>query len=174
MRSPILSFLDRRTPTVAPQTLCGKARKRLIATAEVAGSRPRVRGRPGEWEYEDAYDDDSVREQDPLWLLELIAATTGAAEAGAEGVLGVPCISYRTCASLKIAMSHSHRPMREPTRARATDLERFTVDVWLDHTGRLRQAILRGHGRRMMLELSDFGGPPGIDLPSPDEIHVAR
>jgi hypothetical protein len=78
---------------------------------EIAGSRPRVRGSSREWEYEGVYDDDSVREQDPLWLLELIAATT-----------------------------RSNRNRR----------------------GR----------RRMMLELSDFGGPPGIDLPSPDEIHV--
>ena len=107
---------------------------------------------------------------DPSWLLELIAAAVEARDEGADRVLGEACRRYGVVASFTIAAGQADRPMDPPDRTGTLDYERLSVDVWLDHRGRIRRAIFHGDQVLRMLELSDFGGPDPIELPGPEEI----
>ncbi len=128
-------------------------------------------GEPGEWEA-DVLDDGTLGDNEPSWLLELIAAATKATDAGSETVLGTPCRHYRTVASFALASEQAKRPLGPRRPFGHVDPERLAIDVWLDEDGRIRRAVLHGHGdpTLMKLELSDFRGPESIELPTPDEI----
>ena len=126
-------------------------------------------GEPGEWEA-DALDDDTLGDNEPSWLLELIAAATTATDAGSDMVRGTPCRRYGTVASLALAREQASRPMG-PRRTRDhLNPEGLPIDVWLDEASRVRRAVLLDDRTLMKLELCDFGGPDSIDLPTPDEI----
>ena len=126
-------------------------------------------GEPGEWEA-DALDDDTLGDNEPSWLLELIAAATTATDAASDLVRGTRCQRYGTVASLALARERSSRPLGTRRTRDHVDPERLAIDVWLDEASRIRRAILLGDRTLMKLELSDFGGPDSIDIPAPDEI----
>ena len=134
----------------------------------------RYQGEPGEWEQDDDYEDETfLTEEDPFWLLELVAATIEASDCGDETVLGATCRHYQGIANLDQARSNASRelvsPLRSPDRENL-DLTRFPVDVWLDTVGRLRRATLHIGPQTTTLELADYGQAEGIDPPDASEI----
>lgn len=125
-------------------------------------------GEPGEWEA-DALDDDTLGDDEPSWLLELIAAATTATDDGNETVRGIGCRRYGAVASFALASEQAKRSLGPRRTIGHVDPEELAIDVWLDEAGRITRAILHGDPTLMRLEFSDFGGPGLIELPTSDE-----
>jgi hypothetical protein len=125
-------------------------------------------GEPGEWEA-DALDDATLGDDEPFWLLELIAAATAATDDGSDTVRGTACRRYGTVASFALASEQARRPLGPRRTIAHVDPKQLGIDVWLDEAGRIRRAILHGDPTLMKLELCEFGRPDSIDLPTPDE-----
>ena len=127
-------------------------------------------GEPGEWERVVVEDSLLEGHVDPSWLLELVAAAVEAKDEGTEAVFGEACQRYGVAASFATALAQAQRPMDPPDGTGNLDYERLSIDVWLDHQGRITRAVFHGDNMLRMLELSDFGGPKPIELPRPVEI----
>jgi hypothetical protein len=126
-------------------------------------------GQPGEWETERELD--ALTDEDPFWLLAVLAATVQATAHGDVMVLRTNCERYSGFADLQMAHTGSSQPIAPPFHADELDLSRLPIEVWLDTSGRIRQAILRGPGEHQtQLELSGFGQADRIALPKDDEV----
>jgi hypothetical protein len=127
-------------------------------------------GEPGVWEKVVVADSMFEGHIDPIWLLELIAAAVEAQDEGPEAVFGEPCQHYDVTASFGTAFAQAKRTMGPPDGTGNLDYERLSIDVWLDHQGRITRAVFHGDNILRMLELSGFGGPKPIELPTAEEI----
>jgi hypothetical protein len=128
-----------------------------------------LEGQPGAWS---APRDDSevVIDDDPFWLLALIAGTVEASDEGSQSIRGSRCKRYIARADMGLAASKSVRPL-EPMRASADErTDRIPIEVWLDAEGRIRRARLHRGRAVMRLEFLSFGEVPAIELPEPAEI----
>lgn len=125
-------------------------------------------GEPGAWEKVPAADD-VIPVIDPFWLLSVLDAVTDEAELDDEAVLGEPCCRYRASVSLSAAAAQSQRGLEQPSATRG-GVDQLPVEAWLDRAGRIRRAICRRDPTLMVLELSEFGAPAMIELPTAEEI----
>ena len=125
-------------------------------------------GEPGAWEKVPAADD-AIPVIDPFWLLSVLDAATDEAELGDEAVLGEPCCCYQASVSLSAAAAQSQRRLEQQSATRG-GADRPPVEAWLDGTGRIRRVICRRGHTLMVLELSEFGAPAMIELPTAEEI----
>jgi hypothetical protein len=128
-----------------------------------------LEGEPGAW-YACRNDSDALAEDDPFWLLALIAATVEATDEGSQSIRGSRCERYIARADLALAASKSVRPLA-PLRAVANKrTDRIPIEVWLDAEGRIRRARLHRGGAVTRMEFLNFGAVPAIDLPEPHEL----
>lgn len=63
---------------------------------------------PGEWELEQ-HEDDTLGDDEPFWLLELVGGAVEASQLGSGHVRGEPCAHYQARASLSLASQRSAR-----------------------------------------------------------------
>ena len=125
-------------------------------------------GEPGAWERIPATDD-VIPAIDPLWLLSVLDGVTDAADLGDEAVLGEPCRRYRASVSFSAVADQSQCRLARPSPTR-DGADQLSVEAWLDRAGRIRRATCQHDPTLMMLELSEFGSPARIELPTADEI----
>jgi len=126
-------------------------------------------GEPGEWEA--AHDEsDMLSHDDPFWLFELIAATVEATDEGSRLVGVTRCERYLARADFARAASNATRPIEPLSSTDGQRTDRLPIEVWLDGEGRIRRARLHRERSWLLLELSDFGAPDPLELPSPNQI----
>ena len=95
-----------------------------------------------------------------MWLLDLLAGVTDAADVGAEDVRGAPWRHLTGHADISRAAKVVSGAVAVPARRRFEDLLALPVDVWLDdtHIRRIRfNSNQSGEQRSETLELWDFG-----------------
>jgi hypothetical protein len=126
-------------------------------------------GEPGKWEVA-RHDSEMLFDDDPFWLLELIAATVEATDEGSRLVRGTRCKRYLARADFALAASNATRPMEPLPSSDVQRTGRLLIEVLIDGNDRIRRARLHRDRSRMLLELFDFGAPGPIDLPGPNEI----
>ncbi len=124
----------------------------------------RLSGMWGEWEWAPDHAD-ALTEDDPFWLLALVAGSSEATDEGARELGGTPCRRYLTTTDFALAAARSERRLMSPWRGDIDDPQRLRLEVWLDANGRVRRARLYGKRSSTSLELFDFGGPGPIELP---------
>lgn len=124
-------------------------------------------GEPGEWwvaERTTLYDDD------PFWPLMLLASTSEVTADTDETVRGVACRRYDGYADF-LGSQDANSALAAPLHARQQELSKLPVQVWLDDDGRIRQAIYWGEDElQTRIELSDYGVPTPVELPSQHEL----
>jgi hypothetical protein len=70
----------------------------------------RYQGEPGEWEQDDDYEGERfLTEEDPCWLLELVAVTVEATDCGEEAASGTACRHYQGIADFDQARARASR-----------------------------------------------------------------
>ena len=125
-------------------------------------------GAPGEWELDD--EDLALGENEPQWLIALIAACVEANELGEYAVRGVRC----RCLELKCDFGQvrldGERLIRPPFVRDGLDLARLDVDIGLDPLLRIRKAAFFNGRARTVFELDDFSAVPPIERPDNSEI----
>ena len=84
-------------------------------------------GRPGDWDFERRGDD--LDEDDPFWLLAVIAATTEAAEVGADRIFGSDCTQYRAIADFAQARSAASQQLSSPLLLESDQLDLGQLQV---------------------------------------------
>jgi hypothetical protein len=125
-------------------------------------------GAPGEWELDD--EGDGLSEEEPQWLLALLVGCVQAEDRGLIELGGTRWHHYRTVCDLSRATQGSSRALLPPLFDEGLDRACLPVDVWLDSDRRIRRAVFHNGQDRTVLELSDFGAPPRVLPPTPDEI----
>lgn len=126
-------------------------------------------GGRGEWEA--AHNDpDLLEENDPFWLLALIAATVDATDEGPQSIRGTQCERYLATADFQLAASNAKRTLVPPPESDSEGLVHLPLEIWIDGQRRIRGARLHRKRSWTSLELFDFGIPGPIELPSEDEI----
>ena len=135
-------------------------------------------GVPGHWE---SFPLDELNEDDPFWLLAIVAATVSATYAGKDRILGESLDRYTARADLAQAQASRGLPVALPSHAidprpgeSPLDVSDLKLDLWFDAPGRIRRATLH-HGRDSLtqIELSGFGETGTIELPASAEITTA-
>jgi hypothetical protein len=129
----------------------------------------RLEGRPGAW-YASSNDSHLLTEDDPFWLLAVIAATVEATDEGPQSVGGSRCERYLASADLALAASNSARPVAPIQAAGDERMDRIPVEVWLDSEGRIRRARLHRGRAVIRMQFLNFGAVPAIELPDPSEL----
>jgi hypothetical protein len=129
-----------------------------------------LEGEPGAW-YASGSDSDVLTDDDPFWLLALIAGTVEATDEGPQAISGSRCVRYIAMADQALASSNSIRPFKR-LRPAADDerADQIPIEVWLDTEGRIRRVRLHRGRAVTRMELLNFGGVPPIDVPGPSEL----
>ena len=125
-------------------------------------------GEPGQWELDQQ--GDALSEQEPQWLLALLAGCVEAEDRGVIELGDTRWHHYRTGCDFSRATSGTGREVVPPLLDEGLDLGRVSVDVWLDDDRRIRRSVFHNGRYRTVLELSDFGVAPRVTPPQPNEI----
>jgi hypothetical protein len=126
-------------------------------------------GEPGAW-YACGTDSDALTEDDPFWLLALIAATVEATDEGPQAISGSPCVRYIAMADQALASSNCIRPFKRMRAAADERADQIPIEVWLDTQGRIRRVRLHRGRAVTRMQLLNFDGVPPIDVPGPSEL----
>jgi hypothetical protein len=128
-----------------------------------------LEGEPGAW-YACGADSEVLSDDDPFWLLALIAATVEATDEGPQSISGSRCVRYIARADQALASSNSIRPFKRLRAAADERTDQIPIEVWLDTEGRIRRARLHQGRAVTRMELLNFGDVPPIDVPGPSEL----
>lgn len=93
----------------------------------------------------------------PLWLLDLLAGVTRAAEAGTQEVYGTPCRRFEITADLSQAPRAAPGGLAAPRSSRFEDLLALPAEVWLDEHHVRRVRFRRSEQQMETVQFVEFG-----------------
>ena len=124
-------------------------------------------GHPGEWWVGPA---DDVSEENPFWLLGLLAATAEVTTETDETIRGVRCRRYDAFADFHHARQ-TDPALAAPLRDGQQDLSKLPIQVWVDSAGLIREAVYwREDDWQTRIQLSDHGVPDPVEVPNEHEL----
>jgi hypothetical protein len=125
-------------------------------------------GQPGEWWVGPA---DAVSEGNPFWLLRLLAATVEVTAEADETIRGVRCRRYDAVADFDRARRTTSLALAAPGGVVHRDLSRLPVQVWVDSSGLIREAVYWSEGQRQTrIQLSDHGVSDPVEVPMDEDV----
>jgi hypothetical protein len=125
-------------------------------------------GHPGEWWVGPA---DAASEENPFWLLGLLAATVEVTAEADETIRGVRCRRYDAVADFDRARRTTSLTLAAPGGVVHRDRSRLPVQVWVDSGRLIREAVYWGEGQRQTrIQLSDHGVPDPVEVPMDEDV----